>query len=70
MGVSLLEMSVNSAFGHPTGEKYPEFYQNTKSLLSKLHEELSICIEKDAVAYQDVLDAYKLPKSTPEEVIE
>ncbi len=70
MGISLLEMSVDSALGHPTGEKYPDFFKDTKILLAKLHEEISSCIEGDAVAYQGVLDAYKLPKDTPAEISE
>lgn len=69
VGVSLLEMSVDSAFGHSIGDKHAEFFKDAKNLLSRLHEELSSCIERDAIAYQGILDAYKLPKTTPEEVI-
>ena len=70
MGVSLLEMSVDSALGHPTGEMHPEFFEDARIILSKLREELTSCIEGDAVAYQGVLNAYKSPKCTPEEVTE
>ncbi|MDF2570038.1 MAG: Formiminotetrahydrofolate cyclodeaminase [Sporomusa sp.] len=70
MGVCLLEMSVDSAFGHPIGEKHEEFFKNAKCQLAKLHCELLACIEGDAVAYQGVLDAYKLQKCTTEEVTE
>lgn len=70
MGVSLLEMSVDSACGHLTGEQHPEFFKDSKILLAKLRKDLSSCIEGDATAYQGVLDAYKLPKCTPEEVKE
>ncbi|SDF72851.1 cyclodeaminase/cyclohydrolase family protein [Sporomusa acidovorans] len=70
MGVSLLEMSVDSAFSHPTGEKHEEFFRKAKIQLAKLHEELLMCIERDATAYHGVLKAYKLPKSTPEEIKE
>ncbi|MBP2635357.1 MAG: Formiminotetrahydrofolate cyclodeaminase [Firmicutes bacterium] len=67
MGVALLEMAVNSALGHSTGEKHEEFFQNAKSQLTKLHTELLACIDGDAIAYQGVLDAYKLPNDCPEQ---
>jgi len=69
MGVALLEMSADSAFGHPSGEKHTEFFQETKTLLANLHEELLTYIDGDAVAYQGVLDVYKQPNCTPEEAL-
>ena len=68
MGVCLLEMSVDSALGRPEAVQYEGFLKETKTQLTKLHSELLIYIERDAEAYGRVLAAYKLQKSTPEEV--
>ena len=70
MGVSLLEMSVNSALNQAAGEKHAAFFNEAKTLLTKAQTELLACIDGDAAAYQGVLDAYKLPKCTPSEIIE
>lgn len=67
MGVCLLEMSVNSAYGRPEGEKQEELFRSAKTQLTELHNELLTYIEKDADAYDGVLTACKLPKSTPQE---
>jgi formiminotetrahydrofolate cyclodeaminase len=67
MGVCLLEMSVDSVYGRPEGEKYEDFFKKTKTQLSELHSELLTYIEKDAEAYGGVLAAYKLQKSNLEE---
>lgn len=69
MGVALLEMSVDSAFAHQSVEKYGDFFRDAKNQLAKLHNELSTYIDGDAIAYQGVLDAYKLPNATPEELL-
>lgn len=70
MGVSLLEMSVNSALNQAAFEKHAAFFNAAKTLLTKAQTELLACIDGDAAAYQGVLDAYKLPKCTPAEIIE
>ena len=67
MGVCLLEMSVNSAYGRPEGAKYEELFRDAKTQLTELHNELLTYIEKDAVAYNGLLAACKLQKSTPRE---
>jgi len=67
MGVCLLEMSVDSAYGRPEGEQVAELLKKAKTQLTVLHSELLTYIEKDAEAYGRVLAAYKLPKSTLKE---
>jgi formiminotetrahydrofolate cyclodeaminase len=67
LGVALLEMAAGSAFGHQTGQKHEEFFKDAKSQLAKLHAELLACIDGDALAYQGVLDAYKLPNNCSEQ---
>lgn len=67
MGVCLLEMSVNSAYGRPEGKKYENFFKEAKTQLTKIHNELLTYIERDAEAYGGVLAAYKLQKTTIKE---
>lgn len=67
MGVCLVEMSINSAFGRSEKEMDKAYFEKIKMELSKLHSELLACIDKDAEAYGGVLAAYKLPKFTLEE---
>ncbi|SMC95516.1 cyclodeaminase/cyclohydrolase family protein [Sporomusa malonica] len=68
MGVCLVEMSVDSAYGRPEGEQYKDFFKKAKTQLAKLHNELLTYIESDAAAYGGVLAAYKIQKSTPQEI--
>lgn len=68
MGVCLVEMSINSASGYFEKEMDKACFEKTKIGLTKLHSELMTYIDKDANAYSRVLAAYKLPKSTQEEV--
>ena len=67
MGVCLLEMSVDSAYGRPAGETFADILETAKTQLTALHSELLTYIEKDAEAYGRVLAAYKLPKATLKE---
>lgn len=51
-------------------EKYAEYEENTRSIISeatKLIDELTNLIDKDAAAYTNVSSAYKLPRSTDEQ---
>ncbi|TWH47297.1 cyclodeaminase/cyclohydrolase family protein [Sporomusa sp. KB1] len=67
MGVCLLEMSVDSVYGRPEGEKAQDLLQKVKTQLTALHSELLTYVDKDAQAYGGVLAAYKLQKSTLKE---
>ncbi|CQR75028.1 Formiminotransferase-cyclodeaminase [Sporomusa ovata DSM 2662] len=67
MGVCLLEMSVDSAYGRPEGEEFADLLEIAKIQLTTLHSELLTYIEKDAEAYGRVLSAYKLPRVTLKE---
>lgn len=67
MGVCLLEMSVDSVYGRPEGEKAQDLLQKGKTQLTALHSELLTYVDKDAQAYGGVLAAYKLQKSTLKE---
>ncbi|HWR37887.1 MAG TPA: cyclodeaminase/cyclohydrolase family protein [Patescibacteria group bacterium] len=66
LGVSLLEMAVNSACSQSDREA-PSGLTRIKEHLTALHTDLSHYIEQDAVAYSGLLAAYKLPKTTSEE---
>lgn len=70
LGVSLLEMAVDSAHGRPEGELYAELLSKIKTQLAMLHKELTAYIDHDAEAYGAVLAAYKLPKATATEAAE
>jgi len=67
MGICLLEMSVNSAYGRPEGEKYEGFFKNARTQFTVLHSELLTYVDRDAEAYGKMLAAYKLQKFTLKE---
>jgi formiminotetrahydrofolate cyclodeaminase len=68
MGVCLLEMSVESAYARPGGEQHSELFNKARKQLAMLHDELLAYIGKDAEAYSGVLAAFKMHKSTQEEI--
>ncbi|HWR07923.1 cyclodeaminase/cyclohydrolase family protein [Sporomusa sp.] len=67
MGVSLIEMAISSSYGYPGAEEFLVLFKKTQVRLAIIHSNLLSYIDKDAEAYNKVIAAYKLKKTTLEE---
>lgn len=64
LGVSLIEMSVNLTLGRPRYAEHEELLQTQIEQLAKVHMRLQELIDRDALAFGEVMAAYKMPKIT------
>lgn len=64
LGVSLMEMSVNLTLGRPQYAEHEEMLQTQIAQLAKVHLGLQELIDRDALAFGEVMAAYKMPKDT------
>ena len=64
LGVSLIEMSVNLTLGRPQYAEHEELLQTQIEQLAKVHMSLQELIDRDALAFGEVMAAYKMPKTT------
>lgn len=68
MAASLVQMVANLTLGKKKYLEVHELMQDTLVRASELRGRLSELSEEDARAYEEVMQAYKFPKSTPEEL--
>ena len=66
LGVSLVEMAVNSARSQAGGGESSHL-EDIHTQLTAWHAELARCVDQDAAAYSGLLAAYKLPRTTAAE---
>jgi formiminotetrahydrofolate cyclodeaminase len=67
LGVSLIEMVINLTVGKEKFASYEEQLTKSKAELARLHVELQLLVDRDAEAYNALMEAYRLPKQTEEE---
>ncbi|KAF0195042.1 MAG: glutamate formiminotransferase / formiminotetrahydrofolate cyclodeaminase [Bacillota bacterium] len=68
MAASLVQMVVNLTLGRKKYQQVQETMQELLVRASELRGQLSELATEDARAYEEVMQAYKFPKATPEEV--
>ena len=66
IGVSLLEMVINLSQDRPEYAAHSEFLAAKKTELARVHSQLTALIDRDAQAFQAVMAAFGLPKSSDE----
>ena len=67
LGVSLITMVANLTIGKPQYAEFEELNQLAIIEGNRISTELLDLVEKDSVAYLNLLEAYKLPRDTAEE---
>lgn len=67
LATTMASMSVNMTVGRPKFQEVEALLKEKGDSFLKARNELLELMHKDMEAYQGVLDAYKLPKSEPEE---
>lgn len=67
MAAALVQMVANLTLGKKKYQQVEQDMQSALVLASELRGRLSQLSEEDARAYEDVMHAYKLPKTTPED---
>jgi formiminotetrahydrofolate cyclodeaminase len=67
LGVSLLEMVINLTLDRKEFAAHAELLAGKQSELARLHIDLQLLIDHDAAAFNAVMDAYNLPKTTDAE---
>lgn len=69
MAASLVQMVVNLTLGRKKYQQVQETMQDILVKASELRGRLSELASDDARAYEEVMQAYKFPKATPEELL-
>jgi len=68
MAVALLEMVIQLSIGRGNEETIDEQFKNILQELGKIKTRLFELAEEDAKGYQEVMDTFKLPKGTKQEI--
>lgn len=67
LGISLLEMVINLSAGRPEFAEYDALLGENQKKLAELHTEVQLMIDRDAQAFEAVMAAFALPKTTEAE---
>lgn len=67
LGVSLIEMSVNLTLGRPQYAEHEDVLKERIQQLAKVHVRLQELVDRDAVAFGEVMAAYRMPKNSENE---
>ncbi len=67
LATTMANMTANMTIGRPKFKDFEPTLQDMNQAIQGMREEFLGLMHRDMDAYQAVLDAYRLPKSTPEE---
>lgn len=67
LGASLLEMVIALTLGKEEFRVYEDTLARKRDRLVQLHSLLEELVDRDALAFSDVIQAFQMPKETPEE---